>query len=595
MNILSLLPIRRLLLLLSVLAGPLLLAAPAARAQTFAKGADVGWLQQMEAHNYYFYDEQGLRQDCFALLKARGINAIRLRVWVNPSMVDWVNGHCSPAEVVTMATRAQRLGFRVMIDFHYSDSWADPGQQTKPAAWAGHSFAQLLTDVYGHTFDVLTALRANGVTPEWVQVGNEIPNGLLWPEGHASNFGQLTQLLNQGYDAVKAVSPTSQVVIHLDQGNDNARFRWFFDQLTAAGGRYDVIGLSYYPYWLNQDYAASIGYLRFNLRDLASRYNKPVVVSEVGADCTGNPQNAYDMLVAVQNAVAAVPNGRGQGVFYWEPEGYRRFSGYQLSAFGNDGKPSAALNAFLVTPATPAPNLAENPGFEQGGAPTQTPAGWTSGASSAASYAADFTEADGHGGTFRLTHWLAAPYQVSTSQLRTGLVNGLYTLRAWVRNGGGQTSCRLYAKNFGGPEKSLDLPVTNAWTLVELSGVPVSNGQCEIGLWSDARAGNWCSLDDVELVASGAPALATAGGPALDLAPAIFPNPATDQLTCRRPAGAGGALRVTVRTLLGQTVLSQPFAPAAPELRLDVAGLAPGLYQVEISGAARASYKLLKN
>ena len=536
-----------------------------------------------------------MRQDCFALLKAKGINAIRLRVWVNPSMVDWVNGHCSPTEVVTMATRAQRLGFRVMIDFHYSDSWADPGKQTKPAAWAGHSFAQLLTDVYGHTFDVLTALKASGVTPEWVQVGNEIPNGLLWPEGSTSNFGQLTQLLNQGYDAVKAVSPTSQVVIHLDQGNDNARFRSFFDRLTAAGGRYDVIGLSYYPYWLNQDYSASIGYLQFNLRDMASRYGKAVVVSEVGGDCTGNPQNAYDMLVAVQNAVAAVPNGRGQGVFYWEPEGYRSFSGYELSAFGNDGKPSPALNAFLVTPAAPAPNLAVNPGFEADGAATQTPTGWSSWANSAANYAADFTETGGHDGTYRLTHWLATPYQASTFQLRTGLANGTYTLRAWARSGGGQISCQLYAKNFGGPEKNVALPVTNTWTLVQISGVQVSNGQCEIGLWSDARAGNWCSLDDVELVASGSPALATTGGPAPDPAPVIFPNPATDQLTCLRPAGVVGALRVTVRNLLGQTVLSQSLAPAAAELRLDVAALAPGVYQVEVSGAARTTYKLLKN
>ncbi|MFC7671049.1 arabinogalactan endo-beta-1,4-galactanase [Hymenobacter humi] len=308
-------------------------------AQTFAKGADTGWLQQMEANNYLFYNDQGVQQDCFQILKDKGINSIRLRVWVNPSMVDWVNGHCSPAEVVTMATRAKNMGFRIMIDFHYSDSWADPSKQTKPAAWASHSFPQLLDDVYNHTYSVMNALKANGVTPEWVQVGNEIPNGLLWPEGSTSNFAQLTQFLNKGYDAVKAVSATSKVVVHLDKGNDNARFRSFFDRLTTNGGKYDVIGMSYYPYWLNQDYTASISSLQYNLTDMASRYGKEVVVAEVGGDCTNAPQNAYDMLVAVQNAVFAVPNSKGLGLFYWEPEGYRSFSGYQLSAWGNDGKP----------------------------------------------------------------------------------------------------------------------------------------------------------------------------------------------------------------------------------------------------------------
>lgn len=343
----------------ALVAGATLLAAPAALAQTptgaapaFAKGADVGWLQQMEATGYVFYNEQGVRQDCFAILKAQGINSIRLRVFVNPSS-DPISGHCSPAEVVAMAKRAAGLGFRIMVDFHYSDTWADPGKQAKPAAWATHPFPQLLTDVYEHTFATLTALRAAGVTPEWVQVGNEIPGGMLWPEGSTKNFAQLTQLLNKGYEAVKAASPTTKVVVHLDRGNDSQLYRYFFDNLVANGGHFDVIGMSYYPYWLKQDYPASIGNLQANLLDMVRRYpGKEVVVAEVGNDYL-KVQNTYDLLVAVQQAVRAVPGGRGLGVFYWEPEGAKSWSHYQLGAWGDDGKPSPALRAFRDAPTAP--------------------------------------------------------------------------------------------------------------------------------------------------------------------------------------------------------------------------------------------------
>ncbi|AHJ99517.1 glycosyl hydrolase 53 family protein [Hymenobacter swuensis] len=561
----------------------LFLSSLTASAQTFAKGADTGWLQQMEANNYYFYNDQGIRQDCFQILKDKGINSIRLRVWVNPSMVDWVNGHCSPAEVVTMATRAKNMGFRLMIDFHYSDSWADPGQQNKPAAWAGHSFTQLQADVYDHTASVLTALKNNGVTPEWVQVGNEIPNGMLWPEGRTTNFGQLTQLLNKGYDAVKAVSPTSKVVIHLDKGNDNARFRSFFDQLTANGGKYDVIGMSYYPFWLNQDYSVSISSLQYNLNDMASRYGKEVIVAEVGGDAVAAPQNVYDMLVAVQNAVYAVPNGKGLGVFYWEPEGYRSFSGYQLSAWSNDGKPTAAMNAFLVTPTAPAPpasgtNVLANPGFEANNAATQTPTGWTSWANTTANYAADKTEAGGQASTYRLTHWLGSAYQVSTYQVKTGLPNGSYTLRAWVQSSGGQTACQLYAKNFGGAEKNVNLPVTSTWAQVQITGIQVTNGQCEIGLWSDANANNWCNFDNVELFSTTVTAIRATAAPA---ARTPYPNPATDRLTLSLPTGATEAT-ATVYSLTGKLMLRQSVQAAAATV--DVSRLTAGFYQVRVEG-----------
>lgn len=311
---------------------------------TFAKGADVSWLSQMEATGYRFYDTDGTEKNCLQLLKDRGINTIRLRVFVNPSN-DRTNGHCSKSETVAMALRAKNMGMRIMIDFHYSDSWADPGQQTKPSAWANHTFPILLTDVYNHTFDVLTALKTAGVTPEWVQIGNEIPSGMLWPDGSYTNFDQLAQLLNKGYEATKAIDPSIKVVVHIDKGNDNARFRWFFDNARTNNVKYDVIGLSYYPYWINSDYTATISDLQNNLNDMVSRYGKEVMVVEVGGDFT-LVQNTYNMLAATITAVKNVPNHKGLGVIYWEPEGEKTWSGYQLNCWQSNGKPSTALDAF---------------------------------------------------------------------------------------------------------------------------------------------------------------------------------------------------------------------------------------------------------
>jgi arabinogalactan endo-1,4-beta-galactosidase len=313
----------------------------------FSKGADVSWLPQMEATDYHFYDVDGSQKDCLQLLKDRGINTIRLRVFVNPSN-HLINGHCSTAETVVMAVRAKNMGMRIMIDFHYSDTWADPNNQTKPAAWANHSFTQLKDDVYNHTYSVLSSLQASGVTPEWVQIGNEIPSGLLWPEGkivNNQNWNQLAQLLNKGYEATKAINQGIKVVVHIDRGNDNARFRWFFDNLTTNNVNYDVIGMSYYPYWLGSNYTTTITNLQNNLNDMVSRYNKEVMVVELGGDHL-QAQNTKDMITAVVNAVKTVPNNKGLGVIYWEPEGEKSWSNYQLNAWQSDGKPSPALDAF---------------------------------------------------------------------------------------------------------------------------------------------------------------------------------------------------------------------------------------------------------
>jgi len=333
---------KKLLLTLLMAAG---LSAHAA--EPFVKGADIGWLPQMEATGYKFHNRQGKEQDLLQILKDHGINTVRLRTWVHPSD-DKASGHNSRDETVAMALRAQKMGMRVMLNFHYSDSWADPQQQRKPAAWVGHDFAQLKKDVYDYTYDVMRAMKQAGVTLEWVQVGNETRTGMIYPEGHTDNWPQLAQLINQGYDAVKAVSPSSKVVLHLDRGQDNQWFRTWFDNAKVHGAKYDVIGLSYYPYWLDgkPDYTQSIDALAANMNDMAARYGKEVMVVEVGGE-DSKPQNTYDMLMAVQQKVRQVPGGKGLGVIYWEPQGARSWSHYELSAWGDDGRPTKAMDAFL--------------------------------------------------------------------------------------------------------------------------------------------------------------------------------------------------------------------------------------------------------
>lgn len=327
----------------------------------FVKGADIGWLSQMEATGYIFYDTNNVQTACLDILKSRGINTVRLRVFVNPSN-DKVNGHCNKKEVAAMALRAKNMGMRIMIDFHYSDSWADPGQQNKPAAWASHTFSQLLTDLYNHTFEVLDTLKSIGAKPDWVQIGNEITGGMLWPDGSTSNWGQLAQLLNKGYDATKAVDSTIKVVIQIDKGNDNSRFKWFFDNAQSHNVRYDIIGASYYPYWEGVDYTQTIDALGNNLNDMTTRYGKPVMVVETGGPYN-QVQNTYDMLVAVIKKVDEVPNHMGLGVICWEPEGEKTWSGYNLSCWGSDKKPTHALNAFLTEVSTGVNEMINGTGF----------------------------------------------------------------------------------------------------------------------------------------------------------------------------------------------------------------------------------------
>ena len=311
----------------------------------FAKGADVSWLPAMERSGYQFYNARGEREDCLSILKAHGFNAMRLRVFYEPSD-DVKSGCCDKAATIAMALRGKAMGMDIMIDFHYSDTWADPQKQAKPAAWEGHSEDLLVCDVYRHTYDVLHDLVQAGVTPNWVQIGNEIRFGMLWPDGRCENMPVLVRLLNSGCRAAKDISPDIKTIVHLDVGNDHAEYLKFFDPYFTFGGNCDIIGMSYYPYWLNTRYTENIDHLRFNLHDMAKRYHKDVMICETGEDYQKSEESG-EMFRAVIDAVKSVPDNHGLGVFLWEPEGAYSWSGYRLVSWGDDGRPTAALRAFL--------------------------------------------------------------------------------------------------------------------------------------------------------------------------------------------------------------------------------------------------------
>jgi len=548
----------------------------------FAKGADISWVTEMEASNYQFLNKAGAQQELFALLKNDyALNTIRLRVWVNPP-----GGYNNAADVLAKARRAQALGYRLLIDFHYSDDFADPGKQTKPAAWQAYTLAELKQAVYDHTSNVLTLLKTNGITPEWVQVGNETNDGMLWPEGRltVNGFANFAAFVNQGYAAVKAVSPTSKVIVHFANGQNNGAFRYYFDGLKANNANWDVIGLSLYP---DADaWPTFTAQTQANMNDMVARYpGKEVMVVETGL-ASYVPIATRQMLLDLIAKTQAVPGNKGLGVLYWEPQAYN-WKGYTLGAWGTNGRATAGLDGFLPAPTAP---LVNNPGFEYTAA-TQSPLGWAT--TSTADADADKTEGPGHSWQFQLTHYKATAYSVTTSQVISNLPNGTYTLRAWVQSGGGQTTCQLYGRS-GTAEQARTLP-TGPWQQLSVPGIVVANGQCEIGLRSVAGAGSYCNLDDVELVAT---VLATAAPASLAGAPQLYPNPAAGPLALSYSLVRPCAVQVALLSVSGQrlrTLASLPLAPAGPHrLALGTLDSLPaGVYLVQLTADGYTSTQRL--
>ena len=216
----------------------------------FALGSDVSWVSEMEHDGKVFCAADGTRTDLFELLKSLGQNAVRLRVWVDPT-----GGWSGRDDVAALALRAAKAGLSVMVDFHYSDFFADPGTQRIPAAWEADrdDIAKMAAHVSAHTTEVLQALKDEGVTPAWVQIGNETRNGMVWPTGQLwtedgrtpngkTNF---VRMVNAGYDAAKAVFPSVTAMVHLNNAFDDND--WWFKEMKAAGLKFDAIALSHYP------------------------------------------------------------------------------------------------------------------------------------------------------------------------------------------------------------------------------------------------------------------------------------------------------------------------------------------------------------
>ncbi len=366
----------------------------------FIMGADVSMLKDLEYYGGKFYDDSGVEQDCLQILKDHGINWIRLRIWNDPtadasgyvgSQLLQINGKPAPAgtpggagncdeqHTIELALRAKALGMKVLLDFHYSDFWTDPGQQAKPKAWKNHTGPVLQDDVYNFTKKVLLDMK-NATTssaidpgstvnamPDMVQIGNENNNGMLWPEGNIANgYAGWIGLLNAGTRAVREVGGSStKIMIHLANGGDNAMYRKIFDRftdvskaedynpandiyssslITANGVKsvdFDVIGLSYYAFW----HGPFSGF-QANIEDLSKRYNKEIAIAEVGygytfdngdkqsnafsqgsdelggyqATIQGQAQYVRDIMNAVSSLTDRSGKKTGLGIFYWEPE-----------------------------------------------------------------------------------------------------------------------------------------------------------------------------------------------------------------------------------------------------------------------------------
>ena len=310
----------------------------------YAKGADISWCTQMESEGMKFYNRNGEERECTALMKEIGMNAIRLRVWVNPA-----GGWNSKEDVLIKAKRAHNLGMRIMIDFHYSDTWADPGHQNPPAAWASYYVSDMTEAVASHTSEVLGLLKDNGIDVSWVQIGNEVNSGMLWPKGKVKDQDALnfTSFFNAGYEAAKDIYPEAYVILHLSNGNEASMYRWFFSLMKASGAKYDMIGMSLYPIWWENgswnDWRIPVDACISNIRNLAATYGKPVMICETGGR-VHEAEISAEMLEYLLNKTRSI--SQCHGVFYWEPQAPKGYNdGYEMGAF-TGGKPTAALDSF---------------------------------------------------------------------------------------------------------------------------------------------------------------------------------------------------------------------------------------------------------
>lgn len=313
----------------------------------FIKGADISTLAEVERQGGKFYNEKNVQQDPIAILKHNGVNYVRLRLWVDPKDSNgktYGGGSNDLATTIELAKRAKAQGMKVLLDFHYSDFWTDPGKQFKPKAWQNMNYDQLKTVIHDYTRETIATFKKEGVLPEMVQIGNEINGGMLWPEGKSwgqggGEFDRLAGLLNAAISGLREnlASPKDvKIMLHLAEGTKNDTFHWWFDEITKRNVPFDIIGLSMYTYW-----NGPISALKANMDDVSQRYKKDVIVVEAAYAYTlencdnaensftekeekdggypGTVQGQANFIHDLMQSVVDVPQGKGKGVFYWEP------------------------------------------------------------------------------------------------------------------------------------------------------------------------------------------------------------------------------------------------------------------------------------
>lgn len=304
---------------------------------TFQCGMDVSFIDEVETEGGRYYSD-GAERDVLSIMKDSGVNAARLRIWNDP-----VGGYCNLERTLAVGRRIKEQGMSFLLDFHYSDRWADPANQWKPKAWEGLPFEELADAVRTYTYETLIALQAYGAAPDMVQIGNEVTTGMLWDDGKVDGdcdtdeqWEKFASLLKAGIEGAKAALPEVVIMVHIDRGGDNAASVKFYDRMARHGVAFDVIGLSYYSWW-----HGTLGDLERNLTDLAQRYGKPINVVETaypwtlakpegmpvivesgeqlheGFDASPEGQAAY--LREFMRIIRAIPHGLGAGFYWWEP------------------------------------------------------------------------------------------------------------------------------------------------------------------------------------------------------------------------------------------------------------------------------------
>ena len=314
----------------------------------FIKGADLSSLDEVEKCGGKFYD-CGAQGDAMEILRSPGMNLVRLRIWNDPKDEQGNTYGAGSNDInvtISLARRAKALGMKWLLDFHYSDFWADPGKQFLPKAWRKMSEDELCGAVYDFTKSTLERLSAEGLTPDIIAVGNEITHGLLWPIGKAPNFRNIARFVSAGIRAVRVAAPKSKVMIHLDMGGKNDVYREWFDSYFAAGGeQFDVIGMSYYPFW-----HGTMAEFKENMFDISARYDKDIIVCETSMGFSLDDYSEYEGLPKgtigsgivneelakiidypltadgqrkfigdLAKTIKSVPGDRGRGFIWWEP------------------------------------------------------------------------------------------------------------------------------------------------------------------------------------------------------------------------------------------------------------------------------------